>query len=69
MARDLLAPPFTVASESTFSIVKQVLTDTRTCLSSETIEMGICTKNLLDAEMRSQNKSVEGIIEDTSEDE
>ena len=45
-----------------------MLTDTRNHKSSEAIEISICEKDWLDAEMRSQNKSVKEIIEDSLED-
>ena len=70
MARDLVTPPAsTVASESAFSTGGRVLTDTRNRLASEAIEMTICGKDWLDAESRTQNKTVEEIIEDSPEDE
>ena len=54
MAHDLLTPHVsTVTSESDFSTVERVLTDTRNCLASEAIEMSICGKDRLDAEIRS----------------
>ena len=54
MARDLLTPLlFTVASNSTFSIGGQVLTDTRNRLASDAIEMTIYRKDWFDAEKKS----------------
>jgi hypothetical protein len=65
MARDLLTPPAsTVASESAFSTGGRVLVDRRNRLTTEAIEMTICGKDWLDAEKRSQNKSIEEYFED-----
>ena len=69
MARDLLTPPAsTVASEFPFSTGGRVLTDTRNRLASDVIEMTICGKDWLDAEKRSQNKTIDGLTEDSPED-
>ena len=59
----------TVTSESTFSTTGRVMTDTRNHLASEVIDISICGKDWLDAETRSQNKTVDEIIEYFSEDE
>ena len=70
MARDLLtSPASTVPSEYIFSTTGRVLTDTRNRLASEAIEISICGKDWLNTETRSQNKTVDEIIEDSPEDE
>ena len=69
MTHDLLTPNVsTVPSEFTFSTAGRVLTHTRNCLASEAIETSISGKDWLDAETRNQNKIVDEIIEDSSED-
>ena len=68
MARDLLTPPAsTVALESAFSTRGRVLTDTRNRLASDAIEMTICGKDWLDAKKRSQNKTIDDLIEESPE--
>ena len=68
-ARDLLTPPAsTTASEFAFNTGGRVLTDTRNRLASDTIEIIICGKDWLDAEKRSQNKTINDLIEDFPKD-
>ena len=70
MVYDLLTPhASTVVSEYAFNTTGRVLTDTRNCLSSEAIKMSIYRKDWLEAEMRSQNKSIGEINEDSPKDE
>ena len=64
MTRDLLPPlAFTVASKSAFSTGGRVLHDTRNYLPSEVIKMTICRNNWPDAKKRSQNKTIDDLIE------
>ena len=42
-----------------------MLTDMRNRLASDAIEMTICEKDWLDAEKRSQNKTIDNLIEDS----
>ena len=67
---DLLTPPVsTVESKYAFSTGGRVLIDTRNRLASNTIEMTIYEENWPDAEKRSQNRTIDDLIEDSLEDE
>ena len=70
MAHDLLISSASIiVLKSISSTTGRLLTNTRNRLASEAIELSICEKNWLDAEMKRQNKKVHEIIEDSPEDE
>ena len=69
MARDVLTlPAFIVPSKSAFSTGDRVLTDTRNHLASDAIEMTIYRNDWLDAEKRSQNKTIDDLIKESPDD-
>ena len=69
MTHNLLTPPtFTIRSKFAFSTGDRVLTDTTNRLTLDAIEMIIYEKNWLDAKKRSQNKTIDDLIEDSQED-
>ena len=56
MARDLLTvQASTIASESAFSLSGRILTDRRSNLSPQSLEICVCYKDYLDAEKREQH--------------